>query len=83
MSLAPAKLNVVVPTPNAPVKKELAVPVAIKLPTVSCVPVAMSDSPSADDVMMELFAKNVLPVPPLATVFVNDDELERQVPEIA
>ena len=62
------QLGVVVAIPKLPVKKELAVVVAIKLPTVSCVPVAIRAEPSELDVIMELLAKYVEPVPPFAMV---------------
>ena len=72
-----------VPIPTFPRKYEVFVVVAMMLPTVSCVPVAISDSPSDDDVMMEFGAKDVLPVPPFSTPSVPvNDESERQVPEI-
>ena len=51
------QFGVVVAIPREPRKNELAVVVAIKLPTVSCVPVAIKAEPSALDVMMELLAK--------------------------
>jgi hypothetical protein len=49
---------VVVPTASAPAKVDVAVVVESKLPTVNCVPVAMS-VPAAPDVMIELLAKVV------------------------
>jgi hypothetical protein len=62
-------------------------------PTVNCEEVAIRDSPSADEVMMELAAKDVALVPPLATEIVPEScvvetlpvkvESERQVFEIA
>jgi hypothetical protein len=60
------KLGVDVPIPTEPRKDELAVVVATMLPTVSCVPVAMSAVPFELDTMMELAAKEEEFVPPLA-----------------
>ena len=76
--------GVVVPTPTLPKKYDVLVVVAIKLPTVSCVPVAISAVPFEFDVMMEFGAKDVLPVPPFGTLRVPvKDDSDRQVPEIA
>jgi hypothetical protein len=47
-------------------KYEAALVVAIKFPTVSCVPVAMSAVPAELETMMELGEKDVEPVPPFA-----------------
>ena len=47
--------GVVVPIPRFPKKYDVAVVVAMRLPTVSCVPVAMS-APAPFDVMIELIA---------------------------
>ena len=51
-------------------------------PTVSCDVVAMSEVPSEFEVMMELLAKAVLPVPPFAMVL-EKDPLPTQVLLIA
>lgn len=67
----------VVPIPRLPLKYELAVVVEIKLPTVSCVPVAMSD-PLASVVMIELAAP-VKEVPLIVTV-VTEPESEATTP---
>ena len=50
--------------PRLPVKNDEEVEVEMSEPTVSCDVVATSPVPSAFDVMMELLAKAVLPVPP-------------------
>ncbi len=47
--------GVVVPIPREPVKKDVADVVAMRLPTVSCVPVAVS-CPELFEVMIELAA---------------------------
>ena len=65
------QLGVVVAMPRLPVKKELEVEVEISDPTVSCDVVAMIAVPPEFDVMMELLAKAVLPVPPLAMVLLK------------
>ena len=68
---------------NRPAKEELLVVVESREPTVSCDVVAIKAEPSAFDVMMELGAKEVEPVPPFAIVFVKEELVERQVPLIA
>ena len=55
-------------TVRAPAKDEALVVVERSEPTVSCEPVAIKAEPSALDVMMELLAKYVEPVPPFAMV---------------
>ena len=60
--------------PRLPVKKDEEVEVDKSDPTVSCDVVAIRAEPSALDVMMELLAKAVLPVPPLAMVLENEPD---------
>ena len=86
VAISNAYRGVLVPIPNQLLRKyEFRVDdVAMSDPTVKLFEVvAMSDNPSADEVMIEFPEKNVLPVPPLAIVFVNAALVERQVPEIA
>ena len=51
-------------TVRAPANDEALVVVAIKLPTVSCVPVAMRAVPAELETTMEFGEKEVEPVPP-------------------
>ena len=67
INLPPAVVKVVVPIPNAPVKKELLVDVAMSEPIVSCDPVAISVVPRESETMIEPGANDVELVPPLAT----------------
>jgi hypothetical protein len=67
VSLAPAVVNVVVPTPSAPVKNEFDVEVEINEPIVNCDPVAMSVVPRESETMIDPGANDVAFVPPLAT----------------
>ncbi len=66
----------------SPAKFELFVVVESIEPTVSCEPVAIRAEPSKLDVIIELGAKEVDPVPPLAMVLLNDPP-PIQVPAIA
>ena len=61
-AVADVALNMLAATP--PEKVEVAVVVATKFPTVSCVPVATSAVPAAFEVMIEFGANDVEPVPP-------------------
>ena len=58
------KAGVVVPIPTLPRKKDALVVVAMRLPTVNCVPVAMR-LPEELTVTMEFGEKPEEPVPPL------------------
>ena len=72
--------GVLVPTPTAPTNVEADEVVESKFPTVSWEVVAMSDSPSADEVMMELVENLVTPVPPYNT---PTEEVAETTPALA
>src|SRR3990167_6782157 len=68
------------PTPTAPTKVEADEVVDRSEPTVNWDVVAMSDSPSADEVMMELVENLVTPVPPYNT---PTEEVAETTPALA
>ncbi len=68
-----------VPIPKLPKKYEVAVVVAIKLPTVNWVPVAMRAVPFEFETTIEFGEKLVEPVPPDAIVLENEP-LPTQLP---
>ena len=57
---------------NNPAKEDVLVDVERSDPTVNCDVVATRAEPSEFEVMMELAAKAVLPVPPLEILLVKD-----------
>jgi hypothetical protein len=64
--------GVEVPMPSFPVKYEVAVVVAIRFPTVNCVPVATSVVPALSETIIEFGANDVAFVPPPAVDRVPD-----------